>query len=79
MPLRPEYRADWERLFAGYAAFYKVPQTPQMRETVWQGIFDPGHEVKALVAVDREGRAAALAHYRAMPRPPRAPPFSPTK
>lgn len=72
MPLRPEQRADWERLFAGYAAFYKVDQTPQMRETVWQWIFDSGHVVKALVAVDAGDTPVGLAHYRSMPRPLRA-------
>lgn len=72
MPVKPEHRAEWERLFAGYAAFYKVDQTPQMRETVWQWIFDREHVVKGLVAVDATGKPVGLAHYRAMPRPLRA-------
>lgn len=69
VPLRAEHRSDWERLFAGYAEFYKVAQTPEMRDAVWRWIFDPEHVVKALVAVDAKGRAVGLAHYRAMPRP----------
>jgi ribosomal protein S18 acetylase RimI-like enzyme len=72
VPIRPEHRSDWERLYAGYAAFYKVAQTPEMREVVWQWIFDPGNELEALVAVDATGRAVGLAHYRAMLRPLRA-------
>ena len=28
-------RADWERLYQGYAEFYKVEQTPEMRARVW--------------------------------------------
>lgn len=72
VPLEPRHRADWERLYAGYAAFYKVDQTPEMRATVWGWIQDPAHEVKALVAEDAEGRAIGLAHYRPYARPLRA-------
>lgn len=72
LPLEPRHRADWERLYAGYAAFYKVDQTPEMRATVWGWIHDPAHEVKALVAEDAEGRAIGLAHYRPFARPLRA-------
>src|SRR5580700_1524166 len=46
VPLGPEHRPDWERLYAGYAAFYKVEQTPQMRETVWRWIFDEDNELE---------------------------------
>jgi ribosomal protein S18 acetylase RimI-like enzyme len=70
--LLPEHRSDWERLYAGYAAFYKVAQTPEMRETVWRWIFDAENELEALVAIDAAGRAVGLAHYRAMLRPLRA-------
>lgn len=72
MPLEPRHRTEWERLYAGYAAFYKVDQTPEMRATVWGWIHDPAHEVKALVAEDAEGRAIGLAHYRPFARPLRA-------
>lgn len=68
-PLAPRHRADWERLYAGYAEFYKVKQTSQMRETVWGWIHDPAHEVNAVVAEDEFGRAIGLAHYRAFARP----------
>lgn len=72
VPLEQRHRADWERLYAGYAAFYKVDQTPEMRDTVWGWIHDPAHEVKGLVAEDAEGRAIGLAHYRPYARPLRA-------
>lgn len=70
--LQPEHRPDWERLYAGYAAFYKVEQTAQMRETVWRWVFDQDNELQALVALDASGRAVGLAHFRAMLRPLRA-------
>jgi GNAT superfamily N-acetyltransferase len=72
LPLEPRHRADWDRLYAGYAAFYKVEQTPEMRDTVWGWIMDPAHEVGALVAEDASGRAVGLAHYRPFARPLRA-------
>jgi GNAT superfamily N-acetyltransferase len=68
-PLAERHRADWERHYAGYAAFYRVTQTPEMRATVWGWIIDPAHEVKALVAEDASGRALGLAHYRPFARP----------
>lgn len=69
VPLAERHRADWERLYAGYAEFYKVTQTPEMREKVWAWIHDPAHEVNAVVAEDEAGRAVGLAHYRAFARP----------
>lgn len=69
VPLAPEHRSDWDRLFAGYADFYKVAQTPEMREKVWGWHFDPNHESEAIVAVDATGRAIGLAHFQAFARP----------
>lgn len=69
VPLEPRHRADWERLYAGYAEFYRVTQTPEMRAKVWGWIMDPAHEVKALVAEDENGTAIGLAHYRPFARP----------
>jgi GNAT superfamily N-acetyltransferase len=67
--LAPEHRADWDSLYAGYAAFYRVEQTAQMRETVWGWLLDPDHEVEGLVAVDEGGRVIGLAHFRRFARP----------
>ena len=72
--LADEHRAEWERLYADYAAFYKVAQTGEMRETVWNWINDPDHEVEALVAIDDAGKPVGLAHYRPFARPLSAPP-----
>src|SRR5690606_32602083 len=62
-------RAAWEGLYAGYAAFYRVTQTPEMRARVWDWILDPAHETEALVAVAGDGRLLGLAHFRAFARP----------
>ena len=71
MLIRPPVAADrpeWERLYAGYAAFYKVTQTPEMRATVWGWIHDPAHGTRAFVAED-QGRLVGLAHFRPFARP----------
>ncbi|WP_203075118.1 GNAT family N-acetyltransferase [Falsiroseomonas ponticola] len=69
IPLAPGHREAWERLYAGYADFYRVTQTPEMRARVWGWIMDPAHEVKAFVAVDAAGKPLGLAHYRPFARP----------
>ncbi len=61
-------RAGWDRLYAGYAEFYGVEQTPAMRDRVWGWIHDPAHEVEGLVA-ERDGDLVGLAHVRAFARP----------
>jgi GNAT superfamily N-acetyltransferase len=67
--LTPAHRPGWEQLYAGYAEFYRVTQTPAMRETVWGWIMDPAHEVNARVAEDAEGQPIGLAHFRPFARP----------
>ena len=69
VPVGLRHRGDWERLYAGYAEFYRVAQTPEMRERVWSWLHDPTHATEGLIAQDAEGRAVGLAHYRAFARP----------
>ncbi|MFH5925651.1 GNAT family N-acetyltransferase [Roseomonas xinghualingensis] len=69
VPVEERHRADWDRLYAGYAEFYRVTQTQEMRDRVWSWIHDPAHETNGLVAEDAEGRAVGLAHFRAFARP----------
>lgn len=53
----------WENLYKGYAEFYGVTQTPQMRDRVWGWITDPAHDVKCFVA-EAEGALIGLTHFR---------------
>ena len=69
VPVAVEHRAAWEELYAGYAAFYRVEQTPAMRATVWGWLFDPAHEVEGLVALGPGGTPVGLAHFRPFARP----------
>ncbi|WP_137125524.1 GNAT family N-acetyltransferase [Roseomonas sp. HF4] len=68
LPTAPHHRAAWDRLYAGYAEFYRVTQTPEMRDRVWSWLHDPGHEVKGLVA-ELDGTPVGIAHYRPFARP----------
>ena len=53
----------------GYAAFYRVEQTAQMRAKVWGWLHDPGHEVEGLVALAGDAGPVGLAHVRPFARP----------
>lgn len=64
-----EHRDAWERLYAAYAEFYRVEQTPVMRERVWGWIHDRDHELEALVALGVSGEPIGLAHFRPFARP----------
>lgn len=68
---RPEDhdRDDWDRLYAGYADFYKVEQTAEMRDRVWGWIHDHAHEVEAFVAEDDSGKLVGLTHFRPFASP----------
>lgn len=67
-PIEPADRTAWDALYAGYADFYGVPQTAEMRARVWGWIFDPDHEVSGIVA-DVDGTLVGFAHIRAFARP----------
>ncbi|RLJ40814.1 acetyltransferase (GNAT) family protein [Litoreibacter meonggei] len=61
-------RAAWGGLFKGYAAFYGVAQTEDMRDRVWEWLIDPAHEVNGFVA-EVDGALVGLTHYRPFERP----------
>lgn len=71
MIVRPVSDADhpaWDALYDAYAQFYGVPQTPEMRATVWAWLTDDSHSVDGLVA-DDNGTLIGFAHVRAFARP----------
>lgn len=61
------HRADWDRLYAGYAVFYNVEQTAEMRDRVWSWIGEG--RIVCLMALDAEGKAVGIAHIREFLRP----------
>ena len=52
---------QWEKLYKGYADFYKVEMNDKILQTVWNWLHDKSHEV--------EDNIVGLAHYRRMPSP----------
>ena len=61
-------RDNWQKLFLGYAEFYKVEINASVIETVWSWLHDQDHEVNSLV-VETDNTLVAFAHYRRMPSP----------
>lgn len=68
-PPGAEDETSWRVLFEGYQRFYRMPEDPNVAETVWGWIHDPAHPTECLLARDGSGRAVGLAHFRALPRP----------
>ena len=68
-PVEQNDRAQWNALYQGYAEFYKVTQTQDMRDTVWSWLFNDAHETEGLVAVDDKGALIGLTHFRPFARP----------
>lgn len=62
-PLAQTDREAWEILFKGYADFYGVAQTAQMRQTVWDWLHDPTHGSNCFVA-EQGGKLVGFTHYR---------------
>ena len=59
---------NWFDVYSGYAEFYETELTDDKAVLAWSQLIDPGHEMKALVAVDEDGRMVGLAHYRPFTR-----------
>ena len=71
-PVTPADRADWDRLYQGYATFYGVPQTAEMRDRVFGWLMDDAHECCGLVAEEASGKLVGLTHFRPFSSPLRA-------
>ncbi len=68
-PPRAGDKADWRRLYEGYATFYKRPMNDDIADRVWAWVTGGSGVLEALVARDGKGRVVGLAHFRQMPRP----------
>jgi GNAT superfamily N-acetyltransferase len=62
-------RPHWERLFAGYAEFYKTTIPSGGMDTVWSWIFDPENDFWCDVARNAHDQIVGFAHYHLQPRP----------
>ncbi len=62
-------REQWEKLYHGYAEFYRVPMNATILDTVWGWIHDRDNPFYGLVAEAADGRLLGLMHCREMPSP----------
>ena len=60
-------RSAWNKLHAGFAAFYGVQQTDEMRDRVWSWIRDG--QLECRLALDGAGNPIGLTHFREYVRP----------
>ncbi len=68
-PIALDDRKQWEKLYHGYAEFYKVPMNDDILATVWGWIHDENNPFYGLIASDQNGKALGLMHCRQMPSP----------
>ena len=58
----------WEKLYKGYADFYKVEMNNQILQTVWNWLNDKNHELKG-IGYEIDEKIVGIAHYRKLLRP----------
>ncbi len=67
--ISPSDYESWCALYSAYAEFYQVTQTKEMRDEVCSWLLNENHEVKGFIALNNEGEAVGIAHYRSFSRP----------
>ena len=66
--IRLEDKEYWQKLYKGYAEFYKVEMNDKILDTVWNWLQDKNHDVNGL-GYEINKKLVAIAHYRRMPSP----------
>ena len=61
-------KKQWEKLYRGYANFYKVEMNDQILQTVWNWLNDKNHELKC-ISYEIDEKIVGLAHYRKLLSP----------
>jgi hypothetical protein len=61
-PMRADERADWEPLWKGYQAFYKVVIPDQTTAVTWARLHDPA-EAMGVFGAYMNGRLCGIVHY----------------
>ena len=61
-PLRADERADWEPLWKGYQAFYKVVIADETTAVTWTRLHDPA-EAMGMFGAYMNGRLCGIVHY----------------
>ena len=63
-----EDKERWEKLYKGYADFYKVEMNNKILQTVWDWLHDKSHELKG-IGYEIDGKIVGIAHYRKLLSP----------
>ena len=58
----------WEKLYKGYADFYKVEMNNKILQAVWDWLHDKSHELKG-IGYEIDGKIVGIAHYRKLLSP----------
>ena len=58
----------WEKLYKGYADFYKVEMNNEILQNVWNWLSDNNHELKG-IGYEIDGKIVGIAHYRKLLNP----------
>ena len=58
----------WEKLYKGYADFYKVEMNNEILQAVWNWLNDNNHELKG-ISYEIDGKIVGIAHYRKLLNP----------
>jgi len=61
-------KKQWEKLYKGYAVFYKVEMNNQILQTVWDWLNDKSHELKG-IGYEIDGKIVGFSHYRKLLNP----------
>ena len=67
-PLEQNDRAQWERMFQAYAAFYKTSVPDGGFDRVWTWIFDPANDFWCDIAEGDKGGLIGFTQYQLMHR-----------
>ena len=68
-PVEETDRGAWERLYRGYADYYRVATDDKKLQSLFAWLLDPMHVCEGLVAENVAKKLVGLAHVRAMPSP----------
>lgn len=61
--------AEWSALYAGYRAFYELPEDRDVVGRTWEWVSTGAHGIVGLVATDGDGVLIGLANLRRFARP----------
>ena len=61
-PIMPADETEWQKLWAGYLAFYRRALGPEITQATWRRVVHPGREAMIGRVAERDGRLVGLLH-----------------